>query len=197
VNDPRTSGRGLLRRCWSRFWSPSGRWSFGTILIAGGFAGVVLWGSFNTFMEYTNTEEFCISCHEMRDNAGEEWKQSAHYRNAAGVRAICSDCHVPKDWTAKLLRKIRASNELYHHLIGTIDTPEKFKARRPEMAERVWAEMKANNSRECRNCHSYDAMDFHNQTQRAQEKMKEGLEKGETCIECHTGIAHKRPPRDD
>ena len=189
--------RGFLRRLWSWLWRPSARWSLGTILAVGGIAGIVFWGGFNTFMEYTNTEEFCVSCHEMRDNVGVEWKQSAHYKNASGVRAICSDCHVPKDWTAKLWRKIQATNELYHHLIGTIDTPEKFEAKRAELAERVWAAMKANDSRECRNCHSYEAMDFHKQTLRAQEKMREGLEQGKTCIECHTGIAHKRPPRDD
>ncbi|MCH8166796.1 MAG: NapC/NirT family cytochrome c [Proteobacteria bacterium] len=193
-SDPK---RGFLRRLWSWLWRPSARWSLGTILAVGGIAGIIFWGGFNTFMEYTNTEEFCVSCHEMRDNVGVEWKQSAHYKNASGVRAICSDCHVPKDWTAKLWRKIQATNELYHHLIGTIDTPEKFEAKRAELAERVWAAMKANDSRECRNCHSYEAMDFHKQTLRAQEKMREGLEQGKTCIECHTGIAHKRPPRDD
>ncbi len=196
TNDPRPK-RGLLRRLWSWLWRPSARWSLGTIFAVGGVAGIVFWGGFNTFMAYTNTEEFCVSCHEMRDNVGVEWKQSAHYKNASGVRAICSDCHVPKDWTAKLLRKIQATNELYHHFMGTIDTPEKFEAKRAELAERVWASMKANDSRECRNCHSYEAMDFHKQTLRAQEKMRQGLEEGKTCIECHTGVAHKRPPKDD
>jgi nitrate/TMAO reductase-like tetraheme cytochrome c subunit len=197
MTDAPQSRRGLLRRFWCCLWSPSSRWSLGSILIAGGLGGVIFWGSFNTFMEYTNTEEFCLSCHEMADNVGAEWKQSTHYRNASGVRAICSDCHVPKDWTAKLIRKIQATNELYHHFMGTIDTPEKFDEKRAELAEHVWATMKANDSRECRNCHSYEAMDFHKQSRRAQEKMQEGLEEGKTCIECHTGVAHKRPPRDD
>jgi len=196
TNDPRPK-RGLLRRLWSWLWRPSARWSLASIFAVGGIAGIVFWGGFNTFMEYTNTEEFCVSCHEMRDNVGVEWKQSAHYKNASGVRAICSDCHVPKGWTAKLFRKIQATNELYHHFMGTIDTREKFEAKRAELAERVWASMKANDSRECRNCHSYEAMDFHKQTLRAQEKMREGLEQGKTCIECHTGVAHKRPPQDD
>ena len=196
TNGPKSSS-GILRRLWRWLWRPSARWSLGSILAAGGIAGVVFWGGFNTFMEYTNTVEFCVSCHEMGDNVGAEWKLSAHYKNASGVRAGCPDCHVPKQWTAKLWRKIQASNELYHHFLGTIDTPEKFEAKRAELAEHVWAAMKANDSRECRNCHSYEAMDFHKQTQRAQEKMKEGLEEGKTCIECHTGVAHKRPPRDD
>ena len=127
----------------------------------------------------------------------QEYQQSAHYENASGVRAICSDCHVPRDWTAKLLRKIYATNELFHHFVGTIDTPEKFEARREEMAERVWATMKANDSRECQNCHSWHTMKFEEQSRRAREKMKEGVEAGKTCIECHKGIAHKLPASED
>jgi nitrate/TMAO reductase-like tetraheme cytochrome c subunit len=187
----------VIARLWRWFWSPTSRYSWGAILIAGGIAGIVFWGGFNTFMEYTNTLEFCISCHEMADNPYQEYKQSAHYTNASGVRAICSDCHVPKDWTAKLVRKIQATNELFHHVMGTIDTPEKFAAKRVELAERVWATMKSNDSRECRNCHSWHAMDFEKQSRRSQEKMKEGQEQGKTCIECHQGVAHKLPVSDD
>lgn len=161
--------------------------------------GVVFWGGFNTFMEYTNTLDFCVSCHEMRQLVFEEYKKTVHYTNRSGVRVICSDCHVPREWTAKLMRKIHATNELFHKIAGTVDTPEKFEARRALMAERVWASMKASNSRECRNCHSYQAMDFHKQSARGREKMEDAMTKGETCIECHKGVAHKRPviPRDD
>ena len=82
------------------------------------------------------------------------------YKNASGVRAICSDCHVPHAWGPKMIRKIQASNELWHKLMGTIDTPEKFEAKRLELATHVWETMKATDSRECRNCHSFEAMDF-------------------------------------
>ena len=187
---------GWLRRMWRTAWRPSSRYSLAALLVLGGLGGVIFWGGFNTFMEYTNRLEFCTSCHSMAQPY-EEYKQSVHFSNASGVRAICSDCHVPKDWTAKLVRKIQATNELYHHFAGKLSTPEKFEAQRAAMAEHVWATMKANNSRECRNCHSYDAMNFHKQTPRAKEKMEEGLKKGQTCIECHKGIAHKLPPRDD
>ena len=53
--------------------------------------------------------------------------------------------------------------------------------------------MKANNSLECRNCHSYKAMDFHKQKRRSAKEMKVAMKKGTTCIECHKGIAHKLP----
>ncbi len=167
------------------------------LVLVGALGGVLFWGAFNTAMEATNTMEFCTSCHEMRDNVYAEYRKSAHYSNPSGVRAVCSDCHVPKEWTAKLWRKIQATNELFHHLRGTIDTPEKFNERRAQLAEHVWATMKANDSRECRNCHSWEAMDFHKQTQRSREKMEEGRAKGQTCIECHKGVAHTLPRRDD
>ena len=188
---------GWIRRAWRWFTRPAVRLGWGWIAVAGGIGGVVFWGGFNTFMEYTNTMAFCVSCHEMRDNAFAEYKTSSHFENPSGVRAVCADCHVPRDWTAKLVRKVQATNELFHHVRGTIDTPEKFEANRRAMAERVWATMKANDSRECRNCHAYGAMAFHKQTPRAAEKMREGMEQGKTCIECHQGIAHRLPPRED
>jgi nitrate/TMAO reductase-like tetraheme cytochrome c subunit len=189
---------------WRWFTRPSALLGQGLLLFFGLIAGIIFWGGFNTAMEATNTLEFCISCHEMRDTVYVEYQQSIHYSNPAGVRAICSDCHVPHAWVPKLIRKFQASNELWHKLLGTVDTPEKFEAHRLEMATRVWATMKATDSRECRNCHSFESMDFEHQRQRSREKMEPvalGLPSpdGTTCIDCHTGIAHKLPlvERDD
>jgi len=178
---------------WRRFWPSSMKVSVGVIFVIGSIAGIIFWGGFNTFMEYTNSLEFCVSCHEMEQSVGEEYRASVHYSNASGVRAICSDCHVPKEWIPKLKRKIRASNELFHWALGTIDTPEKFESKRFEMAKRVWATMEANNSHECRNCHDYSAMHWDKQKRAAKEKMKPAAKEMKTCIECHKGIAHKLP----
>jgi len=119
-----------------------------------------------------------------------------HYKNASGVRAICSDCHVPKPWIQKVARKIQATfNELPHTIMGTIDTKEKFEAHRLEMAENVWAGMKATDSRECRNCHALETMELKHQDKSARKKhtLERKLKKGETCIDCHQGIAHSLP----
>lgn len=167
-----------------------------TLFLVGAVGGVLAWGAFNTFMEFTNTPVFCVSCHEMERNPYAEYKTTIHYANRSGVSATCADCHVPREWTAKVLRKIHATNELFHKLAGTIATPEKFEAKRKVLAERVWASMIASDSRECRNCHSYAAMDFSKQQARARDKMEAAMQKGETCIECHRGIAHKLPPRE-
>jgi trimethylamine-N-oxide reductase cytochrome c-type subunit TorC len=182
-----------MRRLWTWFWSPAKRWSLGALVIVGGFGGVLFWGGFNWAMEATNTMEFCISCHEMESTVYQEYRETVHFQNASGVRAICSDCHVPHDWAHKVVRKIYATRELFHHLAGTIDTPEKFEAHRAEMAQRVWATMEATDSRECRNCHAFESMAFHLQSQDAQDQMPEAWDNGDTCIDCHKGIAHRMP----
>ncbi len=189
----------FLKRYWRLLSSPT-RIAMGLVLAFGFAAGVIFWGGFNTGMEAANTEEFCIGCHEMRDNVYEEYKSTIHYNNRSGVQAICSDCHVPKEWTPKLVRKIRASQELWGKITGKIDTREKFVAHRREMAEREWARMKANDSQECRNCHHFESMDFSEQSHRAMtvhSKAFIGTDKvpatGETCIDCHKGIAHELP----
>ncbi len=168
---------------------------FGSASILGAvvffIVGIIFWGGFNTAMEATNSLEFCISCHEMEQTVYQEYTHTVHYSNRTGVRAICSDCHVPKDWMHKIVRKVQASGEIYHKLRGTIDTPEKFEERRLYLANRVWATMKATDSRECRNCHSWEAMSSDAQKPTAKRRHRKALKSGETCIDCHKGIAHK------
>lgn len=184
---------GVLARTWAVLRRPSARYSLASVLVVGFFTGIFFWGGFNTGMEATNTLEFCISCHEMQDTVYQEYKKTVHYSNRSGVRAACSDCHVPKDWVHKMARKIQASGEIYGKLMGTIDTPEKFEAKRLELAQREWDRMKASDSRECRNCHTLDGMSKETQTATAWRRHKGAKEKGETCIDCHKGIAHKEP----
>ncbi|VAW50476.1 Cytochrome c-type protein NapC [hydrothermal vent metagenome] len=174
----------------------SGKYLFGATFGSAFFfiiIGILFWGGFNWSLELTNTEEFCISCHEMRDNVYTEYRESVHFSNSTGVRATCPDCHVPRDWVHKVTRKIQASNELIHHFLGSLDTREKFIAKRQELAEHVWETMKATDSRECRNCHSEDAMNFNEQRDVAAEQHKLGKAQNKTCIDCHKGVAHKLP----
>ena len=184
---------GFIRRSWATLRRPSAKYSLLTLLFVGFFSGIIFWGGFNTGMEATNTLEFCIGCHEMRDTVYQEYKKTVHYTNRTGVRAICSDCHVPKDWTHKLIRKSQASFELWGALTGVIDTPEKFEAQRMELATHEWARMKDAGSRECRNCHSFDAMSPEVQKQSIFKKHTAAKTEGKTCIDCHKGIAHQLP----
>lgn len=186
--------RDLIRRYWRTINRPSTYFSLGFLTLGGFVAGVVFWGAFNTAMELTNTEAFCTGCHEMRDNTYAELKTTIHFSNRSGVHAKCSDCHVPHNWTDKIARKMQASKEVWAKVFGVVNTREKFQDKRLELAEHEWARFKANDSLECRNCHSFEYMDFTRQSPRAQEAHQRFLGTGEkTCIDCHKGIAHQLP----
>jgi len=153
------------------------------LLVIGGAAGLA----------WTSTETFCIGCHEMRDNVYAEYKDTIHDRNRTGVRAICTDCHVPREPAPLILRKMRATFEVWGHLTGVIDTKEKFESHRSMLAQRVWKRMKETDSHECRNCHIAEKMDKDKQSEKAQARHAKGKAEGATCIDCHFGIAHKEP----
>jgi cytochrome c-type protein NapC len=149
---------GTLRQVGNFFRYPSSRYSVGFITVTSVIFGIMLWGGFNWSLEVTNTEAFCISCHEMENYVYQEYKDTIHYNNRTGVRATCPDCHVPKEWAYKMVRKVRASD-----------------------------------SRECRNCHDFDSMDYFEQERRGVEAHITGNDEGQTCIHCHQGIAHSLP----
>ena len=173
---------------------PSTHFSLAFLALGGFICGIMFWGAFNTALELTNTEKFCTGCHEMHDNVYQELQRTVHFSNRSGVRATCPDCHVPHDWTDKIARKMQASKEVWGKVFGTISTRDKFLNHRLELAKHEWARMEANDSLECRNCHSAIAMDFTKQTSRAAAiHAKFLISKERTCIDCHKGIAHELP----
>lgn len=160
----------------------------GLLMVAGGLMVAGAAG-----LAWTNTEKFCIGCHEMRDNVYAEFKGTIHDVNRTGVRAVCSDCHVPREPVAMVKRKFKATLELWGHFRGIVDTPEKFEAHRAQLAHNVWRRMKQTDSLECRNCHHPEAMDPEKQSEKAKARHAKGKAEGRTCIDCHFGIAHKEP----
>ena len=160
------------------------------------FVGGISFAGLNSFFNYTNEMEFCISCHSMQINY-EEYKKTLHYKNASGVQASCADCHVPKTFGPKFFAKAMAAKDVVYEMMGSIDTPEKFEARRWVLANDVWQRMRANDSRECRSCHQYANMAFEQQDKRAGKKHSTAITKGKTCIDCHAGIAHEEPLEPD
>jgi cytochrome c-type protein NapC len=183
-----------LKKTWRVVNRPSVHYSLGFLTLGGFLAGIIFWGGFNTALEVTNTEKFCIGCHEMENNVYQELQSTIHFTNRSGVRATCPDCHVPHNWTDKIARKMQASKEVWGKIFGTINTREKFEAKRRHLAENEWTRLKANDSLECRNCHNFDYMDFTRQSKRASQMHSTSLASGEkTCIDCHKGIAHQLP----
>lgn len=155
-------------------------------------AGIVFAGLFNIGLAKTNEMEFCTSCHSMQIPY-EEYKESVHYKNTSGVRATCSDCHVPKEFGPKMIAKIMAYKDVLHEILGTIDTPEKFEEHRWAMANRVWDKLEKSYSVTCRSCHEFRDMDLSEQDRMARKRHSSAVDEGETCIDCHKGIAHEEP----
>ena len=162
------------------------------VLILTFAAGILFSVLFNSGLSSTNEMEFCTSCHSMKINL-EEYQKTLHYKSASGVRATCADCHVPKEFGPKMVAKILAYKDVLHEILGTIDTPEKYEEHRWDMANRVWAKMKATNSRECRSCHDLSQMDLSAQDRTARKRHARAEDEGKTCIDCHKGVAHEEP----
>jgi cytochrome c-type protein NapC len=179
-----------LRKMWGWVASPNHRYPLGALVALGILLGVLGLAGFNFALEETSTYDFCVSCHQ---DMVVHFEATPHGRNGAGFLATCSDCHLPKPFVPKMQRKVIALREVYHHLLGTIATPERFKAHHLRMASNVWVEMNHTDSRECRDCHSTERWDLAAQSERARDFHGLPLEKGKTCIDCHKGLAHTLP----
>ena len=201
MDSPEAERRGFAALLWRR---PQ-RWFLLGIPVGGLLAfivGIGLTGGFFGALQYTSTDAFCASCHEM--NAPfEELAHSMHGSNELGFRARCADCHEPPTFVGSLARHIRASREAWYHLRGELNTPAKYENRRMELAQSVWTELKANDSAECRSCHTPAAMALAKQPSSAAgveaispATMHQSLAASFTCIDCHKGLAHTLPKAD-
>jgi cytochrome c-type protein NapC len=181
------SDRPVMRR-WER------KRFLSTSIIVAFVLGIVFAGASGAILEWTNSEKFCIDCHEMK-TAHKEYQGTIHDTNRTGVRAVCVDCHLPKEFFPKIFHKIKATNDIWHTMLGSINTPEKYEAKRAELAQREWRRLKANDSQECRNCHKADSFSFDAQSSARARKQhqEELLTRQKTCIDCHKGIAHTEP----
>ena len=161
----------------------------GPLFVLGTFvAGIIFWGGFNTGLEATNTEEFCISCHEMRDNVYPEYHKTIHYQPHRRARHLpgLSRSH---DWTHKLSARSRRPSKCGR-------SAGKSTRRKNSMPTAcAWPPRmgtdEGTDSRECRNCHNYDAMSYPRRESRSPEP--DAFAEGKTCIDCHKGIAHTLP----
>ena len=175
------------------------RWWFLLGIPLGGFlafvVGIGFSGGVAVALNQVETLKFCAqSCHEMATPM-QEYSQSIHYKNQVGVRAVCADCHVPRSFFPRVMRHAVASTELIGKILGKINTPAKYEMHRAEMAQAVWKDLKADNSVECRSCHNFSAMDLQKQSPMAARRHTSAAlaNSGQTCIDCHKGIAHKLP----
>ncbi len=86
------------------------------MIIVGMVIGWITLGGAAAVMHYTSSTEFCLSCHSM-EIPHKEYQGSVHFSNARGIRAECSDCHIPSEPMSYLITKIRATKDIYHEYI--------------------------------------------------------------------------------
>ena len=186
---------GPIRRTLRWLFSPSARWSVFALLLVGLVVGATAVIGTQVAVHVSGTDEFCgTTCHSHEKFVYPEHKLSAHYANRVGVRAMCVDCHVPHSYPAKLFVKAeKGLTDAFAELRGTIATREKFDKERWRLANQVWDEMRASNSATCRSCHDPAAWDSTKQSEDAVKMHKKFAAGKATCIDCHTGVAHKEP----
>jgi len=191
MNSPEPVHRAFAQWLWRR---PQ-RW-FLLGIPAGGLlafiVGIGFSGSFVAGLKYAETDKFCTSCHEMQ-TPFQEYTHSVHYSNEFGIQASCGNCHVPPAFLPGLARHIQAYSEVWGHMNGELNTPAKYEAHRLQLAQKIWAELKANDSAECRSCHTPAAMAFAQQPAMAASAHQSLGSSGMTCIDCHKGVAHTPP----
>ncbi|MTH47842.1 NapC/NirT family cytochrome c [Intestinirhabdus alba] len=154
--------------------------------------GAILLAGTATVMHKTSDMEFCVSCHTMQQPLA-EYQGSVHFQNSKGIRAECADCHVPHQPVSYLATKIGALKDVWGEMTGKIDTPEKYEAHKLEMAQNVWDGLKKSDSATCRSCHDFKAMDVLAQKPEARNQHPVAMKAGDTCIDCHKGVAHILP----
>jgi len=180
----------------SKLWQqPKTKWLLGiplggflfAIIGALGFIGVT--AGFHA----SSTNDFCASCHIGMDTVVEEYQQSIHFKNRVGVVAECQDCHIPKEPIPYLITKVTAAKDIWYKLTRGI-TLENFESEhRERLANHVWDTMREQGSSTCMSCHNFDNMDLDKQGRSAQRKHPAKRRKDKTCIDCHSGVAHKLP----
>jgi len=201
MDTPEAKHRGFATWLWRRprHWFLLGIPAGGLLML---IVGVAVAGGFVGALKIASSDRFCTSCHEM--NAPfQELTHTVHFSNELGIRAGCADCHVPPTFLPGLMRHMAAILEGWGHLRGELDTPAKYESHRMELAQKVWMEMKAKDSAECRSCHLTAEMAATSHLSPSATAaaispatMHQWMAASYTCIDCHKGIAHTLPKAD-
>lgn len=133
------------------------------LLVIGLFTGIVISALTVKTLAYTDSPDFCSSCHIM-DDVHDSMTASTH----AGVS--CGDCHLPHDGTAKKLT-FKAKSGLSHVYYNTIGT-----SKIPDILTATNDSKDAVNAN-CVSCHE-------NTVENIEHDAKD------TCMDCHMEVPH-------
>ena len=186
----RSTGRAAIR---GQF-----RWVFALLLALGIGLGIVVAGTTTWMVNATSTTNYCAtSCHTMQWAAA-GYESGPHFNNTHGVRATCSDCHIPFEsehatpfqyvFCTLCTKAISGTKDVIAEFRGVIDDQAKWEQERPRLSADVRAWLKETGSATCQGCHKLDAFASETTTE-----VHASLIKAEhvDCVECHTDVGHR------
>ena len=160
------------------------------VALAGLVLGVILMILFDTAMQKTSTNAYCMSCH-VHPDADAAWKMSVHFNNGSGTKTDCAACHLPPKGTkgyyaAKAKTGVK---DLWSYLTKK---PEELDF---ESKKELDHAVKIVYNASCKECHvnlfpegiSDDGVIAHLYYQENEEKL--GLQ----CISCHLSFQSQLP----
>lgn len=133
------------------------------VALVGLVVGIVLIVGAQKTLEYTDSPEFCASCHIMKAPV-------ATMLNSSHAQLSCNDCHLPHESTVgKLVSKARVGlGHIYYNNFASSKIPDVMQA--TDWAIEVVDE-------NCRSCHSNVLTDVAHDAK-------------ELCTDCHRGMPH-------
>lgn len=157
------------------------------LIMAGIVIALVVLKSGKLALDYTSTDDYCMSCH-IHPGSDQSWKLSTHYKNSSGAITGCSECHIPPKGQGHIFAKAKhGAKDVYGYL---------FK----DSAEINWeAKNLAENAKHfvyeesCLKCHenlfpvtlSVDGGNAHYFYTTSSDPM--------SCISCHLNVGHYDP----
>ncbi len=169
-----------------------GKGKYWIIGLIGLLVGVFIMAAFDTTMNKTSTNDYCMSCHT-HVQADADWKKSPHYNSHSGVMTDCIACHLPpkeeglmKHYAAKARMGIK---DIWAKMTKDPEQIDWDSKRELEYARNI-----VYNST-CEKCHvnlypegvSDDGITAHLHYEENAAKL--GLD----CISCHLNVGHYMP----
>ena len=159
-------------------------------LLTGLVLGLVAMILFNTAVQKTSTNDYCMSCHVHSDSDA-AWKQSSHYNNPSGTKVDCVECHLPPKGTAGYYAAKMKTGMKDLWAFWTKDKEELDFESKKELEHAVGIVYNAS----CKECHvnlfpqgiSDDGVIAHLYYEENEKKLD--LQ----CISCHLDVGHYNP----
>ena len=169
-----------------------GKGKYFIIGLIGFIIGALLVAAFDTTMNKTSSNEYCMSCHT-HEQADLDWKKSPHYLSHSGVMTDCAACHLPPKEDGLLKYYIAKSRigakDIWTKWTKDTDKIDWESKRSLENARKI-----VYNS-SCEKCHvnlypegiSDDGITAHLYYEENAKKL--GLD----CVSCHLNVGHYMP----